>query len=165
MAECNRAIHDVEEEYCHEHMLAAGFDTEDRTGVGFVRSFLYRNDRGHEIRWSVGINATYWEDLTTGDFGYWRDLIPHLKKVFAGMLVGAAEKAGIKVPKDPEEYDKEEYPHFYVFCWMQLSQPMPYPGVHYANAEVIASIPSEKIRDVKLSEIMSMGFAIGEPVP
>jgi hypothetical protein len=34
---------------------------------------------------------------------------------FPGMLAGAAEQAGMKVPSNPDDFDPNEFPHFFVF--------------------------------------------------
>jgi hypothetical protein len=79
---------------------------------------------------------------------------------FPGMLVEAAIKAGMKVPNDPDSFDANEYPHFLVFCTVQLGTSMPYPGVHFDNAKVVASIPNDQITKVTLSDLISAGLCI-----
>ncbi len=81
---------------------------------------------------------------------------------FPEMLIEAAEKAGIKVPesKDLENYDPKKFPHWRVFCTMQLGAAMPYWGCHWDNAKVIAEIPENKIKKVKWADIVGMGFHI-----
>jgi hypothetical protein len=78
--------------------------------------------------------------------------------LFAELLVEAAEQAGIKVPPDPEEWEvlSEEYPHFYVFCACQLERPMQ-PGEHWENAKVIASIPTDQLRKMKIGDFRRAG--------
>ncbi len=80
---------------------------------------------------------------------------------FPGMLVSAAEKAGMKVPPDPDEYDPNQYPHFYVFCTAQLSRPM-HPGEHCDNAKIIANISDEEIKKVTLAQLIEFGFIYKE---
>ena len=80
---------------------------------------------------------------------------------FAGMLVSAAEAAGMKVPPDPENFIPGDYPHFAVFCTMQLGAPMPYAGVHFENAKIIAAIPDDKIKKLKAKQIFALGFQVG----
>lgn len=77
---------------------------------------------------------------------------------FPGMLVGPAKKAGIKVPDNPEEFDRNEYTHFFVFCQMQLGRRMPYASCVWDNAEIIASIPDEEIKKVSTTSILAMGY-------
>lgn len=82
-------------------------------------------------------------------------------KAFPEMVAPAAEEAGIKLPPDLEHYNKEQYPHWFVFCRMQLGQPMPYPGVDWDNAKVIALLDSEEITKVTPKRLLTMGFSIG----
>lgn len=77
---------------------------------------------------------------------------------FADMLVPAAEKAEIKVPEDPDKYDPNVYPYWFVFCTLQLGRRMPYPGVYWENAKVVASIPKAKIKQVTPSQVFELGF-------
>ncbi len=77
---------------------------------------------------------------------------------FESMLIAAAEKAGIKVPLDTD-YDPHEYPHWRVFCTMQLGRSMPTPTAHWDNAKIIAAIPDDKIKTVNTVDILGMGYA------
>ena len=43
---------------------------------------------------------------------------------FPEMLVSAAKQAGIKTPKDPDNFDRNQFPHFAVFCTAQLCRRM-----------------------------------------
>lgn len=79
---------------------------------------------------------------------------------FPFMLFRPAEQAGMKTPTD-EEYDPNEFPHFHVFCSMQLGAPMPNPSSHWENAKVIAAIPSDQIKTVTPKDILALGFQIG----
>lgn len=85
---------------------------------------------------------------------------------FAGMLVDAAAKASIKVPDDLERYEPTDFPHWHVFCAMQLGASMPYAGVHFDNAKAIAAIPDDKIMVALYHEIVdNYGFQAGYPIP
>lgn len=77
---------------------------------------------------------------------------------FPGMLIGPAQRANIKVPDDPNNYDENEYPHFFVFCQMQLGRSMPNPTSHWNNAAIIAKISDDEIRRVSYNDIINMGF-------
>lgn len=79
------------------------------------------------------------------------------------ILAVAAKKAGIKVPEDPDKFleQKTEFPHFYVFCAIQLGTSMPYPGVHFDNAKVIAEIPDSQIHTITYTELQALGFREG----
>ena len=76
---------------------------------------------------------------------------------FPGMLVSAAEKAGMQVPPNPNDFDADAYPHFQVYCNVQLCRPMR-SGEHWENAEVVAGIPEDKIRTTTLDEMLSLGL-------
>lgn len=80
---------------------------------------------------------------------------------FSGMLVPAAEKVGMKVPENLDSYNKRDYPHFYVFSLMQLGAPMPYAGVHFDNAKVIADLSDEEIKTLTTNQIYDKGFKTG----
>jgi hypothetical protein len=76
---------------------------------------------------------------------------------FASMLVPHAKSAGMKVPKDPENFDANRYPHFYVYLEIQIGRPIVHNTSHYDNARIIAGIPSSKIKTVSLEELFAMG--------
>lgn len=77
---------------------------------------------------------------------------------FPAMLVPAAEAAKMKVPKDPEHFKVEKYPHFHVFCAVQLGRPVKFHGEHFDNAKIIAKISDEKIRKVTLADLLALGI-------
>lgn len=65
--------------------------------------------------------------------------------VFAGMIAKAAQDAGMKVPDNPDgDWSPKEYPHFHVFCNVQLARPMVSPGEHWENAKIVAAIPEKR---------------------
>ena len=79
--------------------------------------------------------------------------------VYPGMLVGAAEKAGMKVPPDPDNFDPEEYPHFDLFCLLQLARSMQW-GEQFDNAKILAEIPIEELRKMTVKQLVTeKGFA------
>lgn len=61
--------------------------------------------------------------------------------VFPGMLVSAAERGGMPIPPDPEDFVDKDFPHFAVFCNAQLGRPMG-PTDHWANAKVVKRLMS-----------------------
>jgi hypothetical protein len=79
--------------------------------------------------------------------------------VFEGMLVPAAKEAGMKVPEDPNDFKDEDYPHFAVFCSLQLCREMDWnePG---HNAKVLMEFTEEEIKTATLEEVMEKGFLI-----
>jgi hypothetical protein len=82
---------------------------------------------------------------------------------FAGMLVAAAEEAGMKVPEDPDNFDQEEFPHFDIFCKVQLGASMPSMSAHWNNAKLIAGLSDEKIKTITYTEILEEGLEVGDP--
>lgn len=76
---------------------------------------------------------------------------------FPGMLVSAAKQAGIRTPKNPDDFDPKRFPHFAVFCTVQLGRRMR-PGEHWENAKVIASVPTKEIKTVTLDGLIARGL-------
>ncbi len=79
--------------------------------------------------------------------------------VFPGMLVPAAEKAGMLVPPDPDDFSGERYPHFQVFCNAQLCRPITH-GEQWENAEIIAKFTGEEIIKATLEDLIAKGFHV-----
>lgn len=84
---------------------------------------------------------------------------------FPGMLLAAASKAGMKLPPEDVDVDKvdldtlaPDYPHFFVFCMLQLGVPVTW-GNHWYNAELIADIPEDKLITMTASDFYAMGFS------
>ena len=80
---------------------------------------------------------------------------------FPGILAAAAEQAGMKVPPDAENFKPADYPHFHVFCTVQLGAPMPRPDAHWENAKLIASLGPRKIKTVTYQQLLDMGLLVG----
>jgi len=82
--------------------------------------------------------------------------------VFASQLIHVARKAGMKVPvleKADEEFDGKEYPHFQVFCRVQLCRPIDWTDPEH-NAKVIADISDEAIKEITLEGLINRGLRI-----
>lgn len=80
--------------------------------------------------------------------------------VFPFILVGHAEEAGIKIPEDLDKYDPEKFPHWHVFCQVQLGRRIP-KGYTFAvseNAKLIAKIPKAKLKTLTLQNLVDMGL-------
>lgn len=77
------------------------------------------------------------------------------------MLVSPAEKAGMKVPEDPDNFKREDYTHFFIFLTVQLGAPMPYPSAHWDNAKLIASLSDEEVKSVTYQQLLDKGLAVG----
>lgn len=75
----NKVLHPVETQWHYETMTAAGYKCDDDPQEGFVRSYLYYHpETGRKIKVTTGCNADYWNDLTSGEFGYWGSLQNHV---------------------------------------------------------------------------------------
>ncbi len=77
--------------------------------------------------------------------------------VFPVMLVSSAEEAGIAVPPDPDKFDAEAFPHFQVFCTVQLGRRMT-PGEDFGNARVIAALGLKEIKTITLEGLIAKGL-------
>ena len=90
-----------------------------------------------------------------------------------GLLTGPAKEGGIKFPPTPEErgegthiddylleFDANEYPHWAVYLNIQLGRPMPTPHAHWDNAQIIGTIPEERIREITLEDLENLGISI-----
>lgn len=77
----NKTIHKVEDQWHYPIMTEYGYKPLDKEGVGFVRSYKYKNDDGHQITVTTGLNSDYWFDERSGTTGLWNDLKPHLQKL------------------------------------------------------------------------------------
>jgi len=78
---------------------------------------------------------------------------------FPSMLVPFAESVGMKVPKDPENFDANKYPHFYVYRALQIGRPIIRNVSHADNARIIAEIPEDQIRSVSYVNLIALGVS------
>lgn len=80
---------------------------------------------------------------------------------FPGMISEAAIAAGMKVPDDPDNTDfeavKEQYPHWFVYCCLQLGRSVTW-GNHWENAKIIARVPLEKLKKMTEADFYALGF-------
>lgn len=79
--------------------------------------------------------------------------------VFPFLLVPAAEEANMKVPPDADNFNADEFPHFRVFCNIQLSRAAT-PTEHWENAKLIAAIPDDKIRTITVQDLRDLGVTL-----
>lgn len=79
---------------------------------------------------------------------------------FPGMLIAPAKEAGMKYPPNPDDFKCEEFPHFQVFCNVQLGRGMPSPTSHWHNASVIAEISDDEIMQIDLLDLIQRGISI-----
>jgi hypothetical protein len=82
---------------------------------------------------------------------------------FPNILASYAKDAGMAVPEDPEKFleCKEEFPHFAVYCLLQLGTSMPNAMSARTNADVIAAVPADKVKDMTLADFEALGFEHG----
>lgn len=84
---------------------------------------------------------------------------------FPEMLIPAAKEAGIAVPEDVNNYDKEQFPHWFVYTALQLGAPLSYMGVHIDNAKIIAGIDADKLKTMMWDDSKKLGFDRDYPSP
>ena len=88
---------------------------------------------------------------------------------FSGLLLAPAKEAGIKTPSDDEidkvdngveslEIFKEKYPHWFVYCILQLGSPMPNPDSHWKNAKIVSSFGDDEIKKVTMEMLFDKGW-------
>jgi hypothetical protein len=82
---------------------------------------------------------------------------------FPNILASYAKDAGMPVPEDPDKFleFKEEFPNFAVYCLLQLGTSMPTAMSARTNADVIAAVPADKVKDMTLAEFEALGFEHG----
>lgn len=78
---------------------------------------------------------------------------------FPSMLLSAAEKAGMPCPPNPDKFETEEFPHFHVFCNVQLGRAMEWDE-HWENAKVLARIPVEELKLLTLEDLLEKGLRV-----
>ncbi|RWZ87309.1 MAG: hypothetical protein EO766_12350 [Hydrotalea sp. AMD] len=76
----NEIIHFVEQEWHYNLLKRFGYEPDNISAVGLVRSYIWTHPiTKHKIRYSIGVNADYWTDLEViGKQGYWSTLEQHL---------------------------------------------------------------------------------------
>lgn len=84
---------------------------------------------------------------------------------FAGMLRPPAEAAGIKVPigedgKVDENYKPQEYPHWHVYCAIQLGAALPSWDAPWENARIIGRLTDDEVKTVDFNGLMAEGLRI-----
>lgn len=76
--------------------------------------------------------------------------------VFPSMLFEAAAQAGMKHPEE-DDFKPEDFPHFNVFCNVQLCRPVRW-GEHWENAKIIAAIPESELKTLMLQDLLDKGL-------
>ena len=82
--------------------------------------------------------------------------------IHPSMLFSAADEAGMKRPSSidddaDEPFDRNEYPHFAVFCALQLCRPMQ-PGEHWENAKIIAEMTENQVKNLTYPRAQELGL-------
>lgn len=80
----------------------------------------------------------------------------------SALLIDPALKAGIKVPDDITTYDPEEYPHWDIYCVVQLELNS---NSNFTNAKIIAKISEDKLKTLTWKELLKLGFEVNIPIP
>jgi hypothetical protein len=78
---------------------------------------------------------------------------------FPGMFANHIEDSRLKQPVDFENYDPNEYPHFHVFMSIHLGNTIDHSTLE-ENANIIADIPDDEIRQVTLEQLVDKGLWI-----
>lgn len=58
---------------------------------------------------------------------------------------------------DESAWDKEDYPHFFIFCQLQLGRSMSSADQHWLNAKVIAGLDENKIKTMTFNDFVKAG--------
>jgi hypothetical protein len=82
---------------------------------------------------------------------------------FPTILASYAKEAGMTVPEDPDKFmeQREQFPHFAVYCLLQLGTSMPNALSARTNADVIAALSAEEIKTMTLADFEARGFEHG----
>ena len=76
---------------------------------------------------------------------------------YPSMIAEAARRAGMEVPPDPDDFDKAKYPHFHVFCEVQLCRAT-FPDEPHHNARVIAALSRDEVTTLTLRQFIDRGL-------
>lgn len=79
---------------------------------------------------------------------------------YRSILIIPAWDAGMKIPKDVEDFDPKEYPHFALFCKIQIDKEMKIEREHWYNAIAIAKIPEKKLKKITKKELRKRGVSL-----
>ena len=60
-------------------------------------------------------------------------------------LVSFAKVAGISVPDNPHDLSTDDYPHWNLYCNVQIERPIPSDDALLHNAMVIAAVPTSRL--------------------
>ena len=79
-----------------------------------------------------------------------------------GVLHQVAQEVGIKIPIDPMVASWDAFPHYELFCAMQLNVDMPYSTAHFDNAKLIARLSPDQVESITKKQLLKMGFVVGK---
>ena len=79
---------------------------------------------------------------------------------FPRMFYNHIKDSKLKMPEDFENYNPEEYPYFHVFMMTHLGKPIDITALE-DNANIIADIPENDIKNVMLKDLMEKGVVFG----
>lgn len=79
---------------------------------------------------------------------------------FPDMLVPAAQDADMAFPPDPASFDPDAFPHFHVFCCLQLGRPMSDFSQHWRNAKILAGLSAEQVRALTFEQAEDLGLEL-----
>ena len=92
--------------------------------------------------------------------------------VWPSLLIAPAKDAGMpcpeslgaKIDEDTEYgFSKTEFPHFAVFCKVQLGREMLSDTEHWENAKVVAAVSDEEIKTITIAQLVERGLSY--PLP
>jgi len=78
---------------------------------------------------------------------------------FPQMFRPHIENSDLKCPPDYCDYDREEYPNFHIFMMLHLENEIRIDDLK-DNANIIASIDSDKIKTMKIQDFIELGVNI-----
>jgi hypothetical protein len=87
---------------------------------------------------------------------------------FPSYFIVTMKKAGIDCPEHLESLDIREsapfdkYPHAHVFLSVHVGSVIDLESLD-ANAEIIKNIPVERLRDISMKDLLSLGVVMGNP--
>jgi len=61
---------------------------------------------------------------------------------------------------DRDDFDREAFPHFFIFTELQLGRRMSSPSEHSDNAKVIAPIPVDRLKTMTLQDFIDAGLQL-----
>jgi hypothetical protein len=79
--------------------------------------------------------------------------------LFNRMLAPHIDGTMMKLPEDFDNYNPEEFPHFHVFLLLHIATPIN-PAELKENADIIARISNEDIKEVTLEQLVEKGLWI-----